>query len=273
MTLLGQHALDGLVAAAAELRAKPKADLSFEFLEAWVREEQDALRRGEGFSGANTIRTPIRNILNGHERTADLDLLDEMRTRIADHLDRSIASVERADSRSSDGSAQSQPAGGAGPIARSTIGQSILVNHAQMTLSAASLLLLIDEKIEAFTQERRNSPEADEEIAIYKRLREQLLEFQEHASDFAMDQADEGAVVRATTSFADGIKKWWHEDHVSICNNAFDSGLFLLSVGICKMAGAGADLSILASGILVRGRDFIEGIKAWRRTGGGREMS
>jgi CheY-like chemotaxis protein len=154
---------------------------------------------------------------------------------------------------------------------RPAVAASLSANLSQITLSSNALLLLIDERLGALEEERPNSLEArgrrDEQIEDYRNLRGLVEEFTGSVVGFAKGALSERAAVKATMSFAEGIRSWWTKKNQVICQRAFDMTLFLSSVAICSMAGAGGAMAVAVSGALVGGKTVVEAIKT---LGGGK---
>jgi hypothetical protein len=112
--------------------------------------------------------------------------------------------------------------------------------------------------------ERSNS----EDPAQYEDLKRRVEEFLAASSS-----NDEAPIVATTLSLADGLRAWWTKDHSSICNRAFNIGLFAGGLSICAAAGAlgvGA-ASIVTVGALVGGKNVAETLKALAKLLPGKE--
>jgi hypothetical protein len=149
---------------------------------------------------------------------------------------------------------------------RTKIGRFVVANQDQIVLSTTAILLLIDEKL-AFVRERRpNSDDAKaalrQEIARFELLRQQVDEFRIATRMFARREAREAAIVQSTKTFMEGIQSWWTKSHQQICDRSLDMALFLSSVGVCSLAGAGGPLSVVVSGALVGGKPVVDAIKS-----------
>jgi hypothetical protein len=164
-----------------------------------------------------------------------------------------------------DRSGQNAAAKGRSP-AHTEVGRAVLKNEAEIALIGASFIALIDSKIEELRQRRPNSDEGkaavEHEIADYEDLKHRVKAFLGVAAQFPTANAGEKAVVSATTSFAEGIGKWWSKDHKQICNQTFQLGLFGVAVTICSIAGAGGILSAAIPGAMLGGKPVADVIKA-----------
>jgi hypothetical protein len=142
--------------------------------------------------------------------------------------------------------------------ARTPVGKAVLINHAQITTTSAALLLLIEERLVGLREERPNSAAAkstkNQEIAQYESLRGDVATVAAAVTEFKKGTIKEAEVVKATKTFADGVRSWWTKSHQKICDKAFDMGLFLSAVGICSMVGSGGQMAVVVSAALVGGK-------------------
>jgi hypothetical protein len=131
----------------------------------------------------------------------------------------------------------------------------VLTNRKELVLHSAALLALIDEKIEALSNDRPNSPEAkkgrDEAITAYEGLRRDLTDLQATALGFVRGDVKEAAVAKSARTFAEGVRDWWNKAHVRICDRAIDMAVFTASVGICSLAGSGGKMAVAVGAVLV----------------------
>jgi len=148
------------------------------------------------------------------------------------------------------------------PTPRTKVGKAVLENRVHIVLNLEALLLLIDDKLAALRAQRPNSDEANHQIEHYENLKRSVETFHTTSLDFSAGRTGEDTVVASTTSFADGLKTWWTERHVEICDRAFDLALFTLGVGVCCMAGAGGVVAAAVSGAVVKGQPVVDAIKA-----------
>jgi hypothetical protein len=146
------------------------------------------------------------------------------------------------------------------------IAGAVLQNKVQIVSTAASLSLLIDDKVAALKAELPNSVEAQtvraQSIADLEDLKVRLEALRNAAIEFAAGKAHEEAIVNASSSFADGVAAWWAKCHVQICEKAYDMWLFGLGVSICSLAGSDGQLAVVVSGALVGGKPVAGAIKA-----------
>ena len=95
--------------------------------------------------------------------------------------------------------------------ARTAIGKSVLANRTQIVLLVTSLLLLIEEKLNAFNGERPNSPEAkrgrDETILQYEKVKSELTRLRDAVNQFSDGKIKERENVKSSKSFADGLRE------------------------------------------------------------------
>jgi hypothetical protein len=104
----------------------------------------------------------------------------------------------------------------------------VRTNQLALQLAATSLIALLDARLEELRDERSNS----EDPAQYEDLKRRVESFLAVST-----LADEAPVVATTLSLADGLRNWWTNDHLSICNKTLNVGLFAAGLGICGLAG------------------------------------
>ncbi len=122
------------------------------------------------------------------------------------------------------------------PEARTVIGKAILSNQAQIALTSAALVALVDERIAAIRNERPNSREAIDEnekrIEDYERLKRDVTAVAEAAAKYKEGVISEREAVKSSKSLLEGIQGWWKKSHEKICDRAFDMSLFATAVSI-----------------------------------------
>jgi hypothetical protein len=89
---IARVAVQGLRDARAELIQIPKSELSRSKLTEWSRNWSAKFLMAEG-SGGGLIRGNIRQYMQGHNHS-DIDVFDEVRSRIVDLLDRNIRGID-----------------------------------------------------------------------------------------------------------------------------------------------------------------------------------
>lgn len=160
------------------------------------------------------------------------------------------------------------------PKPKTKIGRAVETNRAPLALAASTFLELVEERLLALRLEhdRLNSDDGKEltaaQIADYEDLKQRIERF---LQEFSARTSDEGKIVEATTAFADGVRNWWNRDQVSICNKAFDRISFGAALGVCLLAGAGGELSVIAATSLVVGKPFTEALNAWAKAFAGNQ--
>jgi hypothetical protein len=160
------------------------------------------------------------------------------------------------------------------PKPKTKIGRAVETNRAPLALAATTFLALVEERLLALRLEhdRLNSDDGKElaaaQIADYEDLKQRIKRF---LQEFSARTSDEGKIVEATTSFAEGVRNWWNRDHVSICNRAFDRISFSAALGVCLLAGAGGQLSVIAATSLVVGKPFTKALSAWAKAFAGKK--
>jgi hypothetical protein len=157
---------------------------------------------------------------------------------------------------------------------KTKIGRAVETNRAPLALAATTFLALVEERLLALRleQDRLNSDDGKElataQIADYEDLKQRIKRF---LQEFSARTSNESKIVEATTSFADGVRNWWNRDHVSICTKAFDRISFGAALGVCLLAGAGGQLSVIAATSLVVGKPFTEALSAWAKAFAGKK--
>jgi hypothetical protein len=137
---------------------------------------------------------------------------------------------------------------------------SLIANSDAIVINVEAALLLIDERIASL--DRRNSAEARDELEQYQNLRQALGKFRDTAHAFLLHEISEADAVEESLSFVQGIRAWWHQRHVAICDSAFNSALFLSLLGICKICGAEGEASTIVAGALVGGKTVADALGA-----------
>jgi hypothetical protein len=139
--------------------------------------------------------------------------------------------------------------------ARTTIGRALLRNSTEIDIFAASFIGLIDERIAALREQRLNSSESVED---YERLRQRVQDFIDSKAGFVAARTSDAAVKRAAKVFARTLSDWWakHGDTAS------SMIVFGFGVGICKLAGAGGDITVAVSGALAGGKPVADMLAA-----------
>src|SRR6266446_2397611 len=153
---------------------------------------------------------------------------------------------------------------------RTAIGRSVQANSVTIILSVASLVLLIDDKLASLRDERRNDRDAlAEELAHYESVRRDLEALRDVAIEVKRGKADDKAVIKATTTFSEGIRNWWNKKHEEICAKAYDAAfrtydaaLFVSCVGLCSLLGCEGPITVAVSGALIGGKPVIDALKA-----------
>lgn len=139
--------------------------------------------------------------------------------------------------------------------ARTVIGKAVLQNGDLIDIAGTSLLLLIEDRLEALRQARLNTDEAQAAIDGYQKLKARIETFLAQATQFKAGQTNEQELVNTKTSFADTLNNWWTRRHVE----ALDVALFGVALVMCTLADP---LSVLVSGTLVGGKSMVKTFKA-----------
>jgi hypothetical protein len=91
--VLVKSALNALTEARDALAATPTADLSFQKLTDWRAAYKDHMNRAENITGA-IIAANVGGYTAGFEREKDVTVLEALRTRMLDNLNRNIGAMD-----------------------------------------------------------------------------------------------------------------------------------------------------------------------------------
>jgi hypothetical protein len=148
----------------------------------------------------------------------------------------------------------------------SAVGRAIATNQGTIVLQTASLVELLSSKIAELEIEhdRLNSEDGRagvlSQIEQYKDIRARVVTLSAATSEYIAGHASEAAAVETTTTFVKGVKNWWHAQHVTICDRAFDRATFFSALALCDLVGAGGVLSVTAATALVAGKPFADAL-------------
>lgn len=145
------------------------------------------------------------------------------------------------------------------PPSRIVIIRTVQANQAVVQLTALSLLSALELKIETLRAAGSNS-----EIAEFDDLKRRVEEFLA-----ANAKRDEAPIADTTLSIADGLRRFWTEKHVSICEKTLDMTLFGVGLAFCGAAGILAVPTAVTVGALVGRKDVVEALKATAKIFGG----
>ncbi len=129
------------------------------------------------------------------------------------------------------------------PRAATIILDSVRRDPVAITLSATTFISLIDLRLDQIKEglAQKNDPdtiaELDDEFAKLAALKARASEVQVSAIRFKDDPEQQQAAVAASTSFLEGIRNWWTEKHVSICDSAFKTSIFLAGASVSAALG------------------------------------
>jgi hypothetical protein len=145
------------------------------------------------------------------------------------------------------------------PPDRIVIIRTVQANQAVVQLTALSLLSALELKIETLRATGSNS-----EIVEFDDLKRRVEEFLA-----ANAKCDETPIADTTLSIADGLRRFWTEKHVSICEKTLDMTLFGAGLAFCGAAGVLAVPTAVTVGALVGRKDVVEALKAAAKIFGG----
>jgi hypothetical protein len=150
--------------------------------------------------------------------------------------------------------------------------RSVQTNRVAIVLSVASLIVLIDEKLESLRYQRPNDADAqaarNEAIAQYERLKQDVQALQGAVLQVEEGEAQERSLESASNAFVRGVQDWWDKAHEKICDKAYDAAIFLSCLGVCSHIGAEGSIAVAVSGALVGGKTIVAALKTLpKRTG------
>ena len=142
---------------------------------------------------------------------------------------------------------------------RRTRGAALTANRQVIVISAAALLVLVDEKIQ--TLDRANSDEARTELELFRGIKRELDNIRIATAELPVN-GSEDAAVEASTSFLHKIRDWWNKRHIEICSKTFDASIFLSCVGVLHLTGANPTLGAVLAGVLAKESMVTDALKA-----------
>jgi hypothetical protein len=149
---------------------------------------------------------------------------------------------------------------------RTKVGKAVHSNAKEIQLAIAALILQIDAKLEGLRNYLANDPDSqtkrDTEIIELEKMKAELERIRQMVADFAKKQAPEKEVVKAVTSFSDGVHQWWNKKHTDICSDTYNLALFTGAVMVCSLAGAGGNIGVAVAAAVTGGKPVIDAIKA-----------
>jgi hypothetical protein len=100
------------------------------------------------------------------------------------------------------------------------------------------------------------------EITELEKMKAELERIREMVAGFAKKQVPEKEVVKAVTSFSNGVHQWWNKKHSDICSNTYNLALFTGAVTVCSLAGAGGNIGVAVAAAVTGGKPVIDAVKA-----------
>lgn len=126
---------------------------------------------------------------------------------------------------------------------RTTVGRSVQTKRVAIVLSVASLVVLINEKLELLRGQRPNERDAqpawDAAVAHYESLKQNLEALCTGSLKLESGEIKEKAVEKSSNAFVRCIRNWWEKKHEQICDKTLDAAIFVSCVTICSLVGAG----------------------------------
>jgi hypothetical protein len=123
---------------------------------------------------------------------------------------------------------QANMAGYVAPPIRTVIIRTVLSNQVAVQFAARSFVAMLELKIESLRAEGSNS-----EITEFADLKHRVGEFLG-----ANEKGAETPIVNTTLSIADGLRRFWTEKHVSICEKTLNVALFCAAAGVLAIPTA-----------------------------------
>jgi hypothetical protein len=137
----------------------------------------------------------------------------------------------------------------------------LAANEMEIQLSAAGLINLIEERLQALRSERPNSDHAREHqatrIADYEKLKSQVQELAEAAAAAKAGKIQDAVAANLSRAFSEGLEKWWTKKHEMV----LDVSVFTIALSICSLVGAGGWLETTALAGLVGGKKLTDALK------------
>jgi uncharacterized small protein (DUF1192 family) len=140
--------------------------------------------------------------------------------------------------------------------------RAVSTNKQSLVLMAASVVTMIDEKIEQLKGQKPNDPDRVQEhensLSDYEALKARVLALQAAVENFKATPAKTKEIKKAAGAFRAGVEDWWKQSHNTILSTSFGMTVFVLGTAICTQLGVppahGAYLSAaLAGGSSVAG--------------------
>lgn len=143
-------------------------------------------------------------------------------------------------------------------------------NREVVAISTTTFIALLEAQIEQVNIElpQINDPdriaELQQDLREYEALKQKAYDVQQANVQFSKDptKEKENAVVGASISFKEGVQNWWTEKHVSICNDAFKTGLFLAAETVSWLIGIPV-LGATISGAIIGGKPVVQVLKRY----------
>jgi hypothetical protein len=131
--------------------------------------------------------------------------------------------------------------------------RTVLSNQIVVQFTALSFLASLELKIETLRAEGGSNSEIPEFDDLKRRVEEFLA---------ANAKQEETPIADSMLSIADGLRRYWTEKHVSICDKTLNIALFGAGLSFCAAAGVLAVSTALTVGALLGGKDVVETLKA-----------
>jgi hypothetical protein len=155
------------------------------------------------------------------------------------------------------------------PKMRTRVGKALMVNVKDLRVAVGTSILLIEDKLNTLKEYRPNLPQAiaerDEEIQVLTRMRVELESILDLPEGIKKGIVKESDASRSVKTFADGVRDYWNKQRISICDKAYNAGLFASMVLVCSLAGASSNWTLAVSAAMVGGKPVMDGLKGLSR--------
>jgi uncharacterized protein YfiM (DUF2279 family) len=135
--------------------------------------------------------------------------------------------------------------------------RAVSTNKQSLVLMAASLVTMIDEKIEQLKGQTPNDPdrvpEHEKSLSDYAALKAKVLELQAAVANFKATPRNAKEIKKKAGVFRTGVDDWWKHSHKTILSTSFGMTLFVLGTAICAQLGVPASQGAYLSAALASG--------------------
>jgi hypothetical protein len=145
------------------------------------------------------------------------------------------------------------------------VGRSVAANKKEITLLVASLGQLLDDKIAALREDRRNDPESiaahAKTLSDYEELRERISQLEVAVAAFKATPRKSEEMAKKASAFRLGFDKWIKGGKNPAFSTAYGVGLLLLGTGLCSLMGVPSAEAAAINGVIVGGAPVAKALK------------